>query len=78
MRNDLTKFELDWLFTIAICVRATAPPFVAQKLRDLGYTEHIFSQVCASDSGRMRLLEKTQSELGVGLTFHDFSDIYRR
>ena len=78
MRNDLTNFELDWLFTVAICVRATVPPFVAQRLRELGYTEQIFSQVCVSDLGRMRLLEKRQDEIEVGITFHDFSGVYRR
>ncbi|WP_144029373.1 MULTISPECIES: hypothetical protein [Burkholderiaceae] len=76
MRDDLTKFELDWLFTVAICVRTSVPPFIAQRLRALGYTEQKFSQTRASDLGRKRLLDKTRVE--AGLTFHDFSDIYRR
>ena len=77
MRNDLTKFELDWLFTVATCVRTAAPPCIAKRLRDLGYTEKIFSQTRASDLGRKRLAEKTEGEFAVSPDFHDFSDIYR-
>ena len=74
MRNDLNRFKLDWLFTVAIGVRTVIPTSIAMRLRELGYTEQIFSQTRASDFGRNRLRDEARIGVDVRRAYHDFSE----
>jgi hypothetical protein len=61
MRNDLTEFELNWLFELAMNGDAAVPPALLKRLRELGYAKHVFSQTQATKLGRERLLARARS-----------------
>jgi hypothetical protein len=62
MRNDLTEFELNWLFELAMNGDAAVPPALLKRLRELGYAKQVFSQTQATDLGRERLLARARSD----------------